>query len=152
MNRLLVFIVLLTSCGPDPSWSMRFEGTREGIWNEADFCTCTMNHYDIPGDNLPSLAPTTRVKCTFDEEPGTIDMNGWPGEGERAFIGHFSDTFPGRFDGCSGAATATYFEAEPSSRTPLVRAWVHFDAIRVCGDLATNVKAECEVLPTPTGF
>ncbi|MCO4748043.1 MAG: hypothetical protein KC912_24835 [Proteobacteria bacterium] len=134
MNRLLPWIVLLTSCAPPPPWAMRFDGTREGLWNEVEHCTCTMNFYDIPMDNLPALAQTTRVQCQFAGEPGTIDMNGWPGEGERAFVGSFFDTMPGRFEDCSGAATATFFEAEASSRTPLDRRWVHFDAIRVCGD------------------
>lgn len=123
---------------------MRFDGVREGIWAEAAYCTCTFTRHAFAGDNQVGDPPSTAIECSFPDTTGKIWMQLTPGR-ERTFIGTFTDVQGGRFADCGGAATATVFDADVTQEERGLHGsyWVHFDAIRVCGDLATDVKAQC---------
>ncbi|MFK7928216.1 MAG: hypothetical protein AB8H79_08500 [Myxococcota bacterium] len=147
LRLIPIAIPLLASCTPTPpkpSWALQFDGVQEGLWAEATFCTCNFTRHAFADDNQVGDPPSVAIECSYPEQNGKIWLQLTPTR-ERTFIGTFTDVQGGRFDGCGGAATAAVFDAEVTLEERGLHGsyWVHFDAIRVCGDLATDVKAQC---------
>ena len=142
-----ILLLCLSSCQltpPKPSWALQFDGVKEGIWAEAAYCTCTFTRHGFADDNQVGNPPSTAIECVYPNENGKIWMQLTPTR-ERTFVGTFTDTQGDRFEHCGGSATAAVFDADLTLDQLGVHGgyWVHFDAIRVCGDLATDVKAQC---------